>query len=168
MNRLTLNADGVINLKQQEITLQPLAYLGFQVSLHPVFRLRSYFKMLERYPSLQLVNECIPSQMALYRSCPGKGCTTTAFEHLEFGKTIEMIGLSDRPRMEIYTTLSGVSAQGREDLRAMPLERFLDSPVRLGRLRHIVFGDGVDVLTCDTVFSLFDLIDGIVWQLTFI
>ena len=43
----------------------------------------------------------------------------------------------------------------------------LDMPVRLGRLRHIVFGDKVDIFEFDTVFTLFEFIEGIAWELGF-
>ena len=40
-------------------------------------------------------------------------------------------------------------------------------PLKLGMLKHIIFGDKVDVFEFDTVFSLFEFIDGIVWELSF-
>ena len=42
------------------------------------------------------------------------------------------------------------------------LENLLDMPLKLGRLRHIVFGDKVDTLEFETVYSLFEFIDGVV------
>ena len=46
-------------------------------------------------------------------------------------------------------------------------EQIFDMPVRIGKLKHVVFGDKVDVLEFDTVFNLFEFIEGIVWQLSF-
>jgi hypothetical protein len=43
----------------------------------------------------------------------------------------------------------------------------LDTKVRLGKLRHVIFGDQVDVFEFDTVFTFFELIEGIGWELGF-
>ena len=48
-----------------------------------------------------------------------------------------------------------------------PVIRRPSRPVRLGSLRHVVFGDSVDVFEFDTVFTLFEFIDGIAWELSF-
>ena len=37
----------------------------------------------------------------------------------------------------------------------------------LARLKHIVFGDKVDIFEFDTVFTLFEFIEGIAWELSF-
>jgi len=167
MNKLTLKPDGGILHNKALVHNQPLICLGFQVNLDPGFRLRSFFRMMERYGQLQQPSEFIPPHMQQYRDCPQSGCTHEGFDHLEFGKTIEMIGLSGKARLEIFTTLTGVSRNEVADIRNILLVQLLDMPVKLGKLKHIIFGDGVDVLTCDTVFSLFEMIDGILWQLSF-
>jgi len=53
------------------------------------------------------------------------------------------------------------------ELKSFHMQSLLDMPVKLGMLKHIVFGDKVDVFEFDTVFSLFEFIDGIVWELSF-
>ncbi len=53
---------------------------------------------------------------------------------------------------------------------AVLLERadmLLGTQVRLGKLRHVIFGDQVDVFEFDTVFTLFELVEGIGWELGF-
>ena len=52
-------------------------------------------------------------------------------------------------------------------ISAEMLENILDMPLKLGKLKHIVFGDKVDILEFDTVFNLFEFIDGIMWELGF-
>jgi hypothetical protein len=47
------------------------------------------------------------------------------------------------------------------------LENLLDLPVKLGRLKHVIFGDRVDIFEFDTVYTLFEFIDGIAWELSF-
>mgnify|MGYP001070394922 CR=1 FL=1 len=51
--------------------------------------------------------------------------------------------------------------------QAPGLPCLLDMPLRLGKLRHVIFGDRVDLFEFDTVFNLFELIDGIAWELSF-
>ncbi len=69
--------------------------------------------------------------------------------------------------MEIYTSLYGVYGNETCDLRSVQLENILDMPLKLGKLKHIVFGDQEDVLAFETVFTLFEFIDGILWDLSF-
>ena len=40
-------------------------------------------------------------------------------------------------------------------------------PLRLGLLKHVVFGDRVDVFSFETVYTLFEFIDSIAWELSF-
>ena len=78
-----------------------------------------------------------------------------------------MIGFPGQPRLEIYTSLKAITGAERSEIRDFPLACLLDMPVRLGPLRHVVFGDSVDVFEFDTVFTLFEFIDGIAWELSF-
>jgi hypothetical protein len=39
--------------------------------------------------------------------------------------------------------------------------------MKLGRLKHIVFGDKMDMFEFDTVYTLFEFIDGVAWALSF-
>jgi hypothetical protein len=87
-------------------------------------------------------------------------------DYLEFGKTVEMIGVPDK-RLEIYNSLFGVHASETSEIKSMQLASLLDIPLKLGKLKHIVFGDRVDIFEFDTVYTLFEFIDGIAWQLGF-
>jgi hypothetical protein len=77
-----------------------------------------------------------------------------------------MIGFPEK-RLEIYTTFSGVYANEAYEIRSLQLDSLLDLPVKLGRLKHVIFGDPVDIFEFDTVFTLFEFIDGIAWELSF-
>jgi hypothetical protein len=78
-----------------------------------------------------------------------------------------MIGYPGEPRLEIYHSLQGVSGTVADQLKSSSLEGLLDMPVKLGKLKHKVLGDQVDVFEFETVFSLFEYIDGIAWELSF-
>ncbi len=167
MNTVTLQSDGTLIQHDQSVAADPLVVLGHQVELGRDYTLRSFFKMIERYPVFSKLNAFLPECLEHYRACPGGECVAPGVGHLEFYKTVEMMGFPGEPRLEIYHTLCGVQGQGTCEIKAFPLEQLLDMPVRIGKLKHVVFGDKVDVLEFDTIFNLFEFIEGIVWQLSF-
>ncbi len=123
--------------------------------------------MLGAYSILQELNAFISMLMEQYRKSPGSGCTYPGLDHLEFNRTVEMIGFPGKPKMEIYTVFQGVRKMERLEIRSIRIENLLDMPVKLGRLKHIVFGDKMDVFEFDTIYTLFEFVDGIAWELSF-
>lgn len=167
MDHVILTADGILTRNARPVESNVLGCLNRRVALADDVTLRSFFRMMERYPALRELNEFYPAYLEQYRKSPESGCTYHGFDQLELGKTVEMIGFPGKPRLEIYHSFHGASGDECLEIRSIALENLLDMPVRLGRLKHIVFGDHVDVLEFDTVFNLFDVIDGILWELSF-
>ncbi len=166
MNKITLSQDGSI-VHHGRIAGEPLMLLNSEVELEDGYTLRSYFQMFEKYAVLAKLNSFFSTYLEQYRSSPKSNCVYDGFNYLEFSKTVEMIGFPGKPRLEIYCSLHGVYGTEMCDLRSVQLENILDMPLKLGRLKHIVFGDKVDVFEFDTVFNFFEFIDGIVWELSF-
>jgi hypothetical protein len=166
MNRVTLTSDGTLQEAGAPVSDKPLRLLGHGLELSSV-SLRSLFRMLEKYPVLTELNDFYPAYLDQYRKSPEDRCRYDEFEALVFGKTVEMIGFPGKPRMEIYNALRGVRAETYTEIRNLSLELLLDMPLTLGRLKHVVFGDRVDVLEFETVYTLFEFIDGILWDLGF-
>jgi hypothetical protein len=166
MNAVTLKKDGTLKLKGKTVATDALDLLSFQVALEDTYTLRSFFKMLDNYTLLVKLNSFFPTYIEQYHNCPEQGCSAGWLDYLEFGKTVEMIGVPDR-RLEIYTSLFGVCDSETAEIKSMQLASLLDLPLKLGRLKHIVFGDRVDIFEFDTVYTLFEFIDGIAWQLGF-
>jgi hypothetical protein len=166
MNAVTLKTDGTINLDGKTVTAEALDLLSCQIALEDVYTLRSFFKMLNKYTLFAKLNAFFPSYIDQYESCSEQGCDAGLLEYLEFGKTVEMIGVPDK-RLEIYNALVGVRASETSEIKSLQLDSLLDLPLKLGRLKHIVFGDRVDIFEFDTVYTLFELIDGICWELSF-
>jgi len=98
--------------------------------------------------------------------CPEQGCASAIVDFLEFSKTVEMLGYPDR-RLEIYNSLAGVQGTDAVEIKSLQIDKLLDLPLKLGNLKHVVFGDRVDIFEFDTVFTLFEFVDGIAWQLSF-
>jgi hypothetical protein len=147
MNTVTLKRDGSILSDGKTVETDPLVCLGYQVDLNEDYILRSFFRMLEKHSLLAKLNVFFPSYMEQYLACPDDNCKTENIDYLELRKTVEMIGFPGQPRLEIYNSFQGT--------------------VKLGRLKHIVFGDKVDIFEFDTVFTLFEFIEGIAWELSF-
>ena len=167
MNTVTLSTDGAIVGEGGTLEIDPLTCLGHRVALADAYSLRSFFRMLERWEELTRLNEFMPTCLERYRRSPESGCLWDEFEHLALSKTVEMIGFPGKPRLEIYISFHGVSGGESCELKFTPFEHLIDMPVVLGRLKHVVFGDRVDVFEFDTVYTLFELIDGIGWELGF-
>ena len=123
--------------------------------------------MLEIYDELAFLNAFFSDLLDQYRQAPAGGCQVAGIDGLVLEKTIEMIGFPGEPRLEIYRTFTGWSADRTVPIKDYQVELLLDTPVRLGRLKHVVFGDQMDSFTFDTVFTLFEFVEGIGWALCF-
>ena len=167
MNSVSLMPDGTIVAENGTAVSDPLAHLGHQAVLGPDYTLRSFFRMLDQWEVLRRLNEFLPACLERYHRSPASGCRWDQFDHLALTRTVEMIGFPGKPRLEIYISFHGVSGGQPNELKFVPLEHLIDMPVVLGRLKHVVFGDRVDVFEFDTVYTLFGLIDGIGWELGF-
>lgn len=165
MNRAKLTLAGCIACDSKQVVDDPMMFLPFQAELEEGYTLRSYFQLICRYPVLQELNAVFPAYRKRYSECPPAGCETKDFNHLELNKTIEMVGVpGESTYLSIYPSLRGVSGNDSLDLEPYRLEELLDMPLRLGGLDHIIFGGKLDVFRFDTVFNLFEFIDGIARQ----
>lgn len=167
MNVVTLTADGRIMDRGKIVERSPLAFLGYKVEPEAGFSLRSWFMMFTRYPRLARLNRFFDAFLERYRAAPGADCVYQGFDCLELSKTVEMIGFPGKPRLEIYMSFNGVSGDQTCEIKSIQWEQLLDMPVRFGRLKHVVFGDKVDVFEFETVYTLFEVIDAIGWELSF-
>lgn len=167
MNPIRLEEDGTLWLGDRPLTSDPLTCLGCPVVLNPSCTLRSFFLLLDRETTLQRLNAFATSFLANFRRCPDQGCAIDGIEALQLNRVVEMTGFPGTPAIRIYVTLEGVGPEGHSDVKTAGLENLLDMPLRLGRLKHTVFGDQVDTMAFDTVFNLFELIDGVCWELSF-
>lgn len=121
--------------------------------------------MLNRYPDLQRLSNFLPGLAS--KEWPEQSFES-GLERLEFSRVVEIIGAPEPPRLEVYHILRGCMAgNDDEEIRSWQVENLLDVPILLGNLRHIVFGDIVRTFRFETVCTLFDFIDGVIWQLAF-
>ena len=167
MNTVALLQDGSIVHNGKTIESELLLYLSHKVELGEGYTLRSYFQLLERHSVFGELNAFSLTHVEQYRASPESGCTHELCDQLILDKTVEMIGFPGKPRLDIYTRLNGLRCNESIEIKLFQLHNLLDLPFTLGRLKHIVFGDKIDVLDFDTVFNLFEFLDGIAWELSF-
>ncbi len=167
MNTILLKADGSLEANRKDVGKEPLRYLSAGIELGRDYSLRSFFRMLKKYPEFPELNEFSAFLLGQYNQSPSSGCEYAGIETLEMGKTVELIGFPGKPRLEIYTTFEGQSGETHTEIRSIRVEHLLDVPVRLGRLRHVIFGDKMDLLEFETVYNLFEFMEAIIWELSF-
>lgn len=167
MEKVHLNCDGSIEGVPEGDQATLLACLARQVELGADYTLRSFFRMLEAHEALICLNTFFPDLLDQYRKGPACGCRVEGIECLVLEKTVEMIGFPGEPRLEIYRSFCGSSQDESVPIKEYQVDLLLDTPVRLGKLKHVIFGDQVDVFEFDTVFTLFELVEGIAWELGF-
>lgn len=167
MNTVSLQSNGIINAPHPVAEGDALRWLGARVELSEDYTLGAFFRMMGRYPALVNLSEFLPGLMERTSGRLPKAEPPMGLTQLTFAKTIEMVGYPGKPRMEIYTSLRGFYNDERVDCKNFKLESLLGAPLQLGPLQHIVFGDSVDVMEFATSVTLFELIDGVVWELSF-
>ncbi len=167
MNTILLKTDGSLEADRKAVGTRPLKYLNAGVELESGYLLRSFFRMLKRYPELPELNEFSAILIEQYEQSPSSGCKTPGMACLEMGKTVEMIGFPGKPRLEIYNTFQGKSGNDCHEIRSIRVEHLLDVPLCLGRLRHVIFGDKMDLLEFETVYNFFEFMEAIIWELSF-
>jgi hypothetical protein len=168
MNMVTLQPDGSILESRRHLLDDPLEYLGYKVEISKGVTLRTFFEMIKKYRLLARLNPFLPTYLKHYNLCAEKDCVYPGMDYLELSKTVEMVGFPGEPRLEIYMTLNGVKENKKIDLKDIGIDSLLDVPLTLGKLKHVVMGDKVDIFEFETVFTFFEFIDGIVWELSFL
>jgi len=167
MNTIRINSDGALSLNEQTFKGDPLSCLSCQAELAADCTLRSFFRLLASHPVLQRLNAFIPGYLSEIEKCPRHDCLLPGVTSLMLRRIVEMTGFPGNAAMQIYVSLEGMIEDEVCSIKNAGLAQLLDLPLRLGRLKHTVFGDHVNILEFDTAFTVFELIDGICWELSF-
>ncbi|MCG8565051.1 MAG: hypothetical protein MI747_08220 [Desulfobacterales bacterium] len=167
MNRLTLTGDGKIRFRGEPVTQSVYSLLSRSIDLAGDVTLASFFRMIRNYPDFLVLSEMLPALMEICSTSQPGWEKTEEIDSLVFYKTITMKGGKERTGLEIYTSLAGVKDAGKVQLKFFQLESLLGHSLELGQLEHVIFGDGQDLFQYDTVYTLFEFIEGICWELSF-
>jgi hypothetical protein len=167
MDTVILVNDGHIQGGRDSAEMEPLSALGYRVQLDEGYRLAGYLRMLDQYPVLIKMSPFFPAFLERFRASGNAEQSPAGLERLEFAKTVEMIGYPGKPRLEIYNTLYGVRNGEAVDLKEFTFESLFDLPLMLGGVKHIVFGDTMEIFNFQTMYTFFEFLDGIAWELSF-
>lgn len=167
MNKITIKPDGRLHTEESGEPREALACLSLAVQLEKATTLRSLFRMLDFYPSIQVISPYIPECRTKYSEAPEKDCCTPALDGVEVSKTIEMIGFPDEPRLDVFISVNGTAGKARLRIDDFAYADLLDLPLKRGMLNHRVFGDRVSAMEFETEITLFEMVDGVFWALSF-
>ena len=167
MGKIFLHKNGVITKQGKKLTTSVLRLLGSTIEIDEIFTLNSFFMMVKKYPDLKNISEILEALLEIISKNCSSGFKNKELESLLFYKTIEIEGFPGSPRLNFYTTLKGVSNKKMIDLKFFHLEDLLNHKLKLGKLKHVVFGDKEDVFQYETFYTLFELVEGIAWELSF-
>ncbi|MFH1136877.1 MAG: hypothetical protein V1816_12435 [Pseudomonadota bacterium] len=166
MDSVTLKKDGAVIPDYDESGSSPLTWLGHRITLEEGYCLADFLLMLERYPDLTKLSVFFPELLERFRETWGRELPASGLEWLEFSRTVEMIGFPGPPSLEIYNSFYGLSGGLAGELKNHAFESLLVVPIRLGGVRHIVFGDRVDIYEFKTAYTFFEFLDGLAWELS--
>lgn len=193
METARLTSDGQLFDSDGSPASDPLPLLSLALLFEPGCTLRTFFAMLVRYPVLQKLSGFLPGAVREADTCPATGCVTDDIPLLVVGKTMELIGFPGKPRAELYLWLRGLKPQSPgadsapdsqgasakeplplsllmeadAEIRFVPLQVLLDTPLVTAGLKHVVLGDTDRKLFCESRFTLFEVVDGLAWELGF-
>ncbi len=166
MEKICLTKEGAILKKNKAVTGNVFSLLSHTIELAPGFTLASFFALISQYPCLIKMSELLDTYLTMATASP-QFPQTREIEGLVFFKTIAMKGFPGKPGIQIYNSLKGIKNNQTRDLKFFQMESLLEHELILGELKHIIFGDGQDMFTYETFYSLFELIEGITWEMSF-
>ncbi len=167
MEKILLTCDGRILKRGKRFAGNPLGLLSHLVELEEGYRLSSFFAMIRTHTVYIQMSELLEALLTMADDA-GKGYPKAVeIDGLVFYKTIAMKGFPGKPGVEIYNSLKGVKGEKILGLKFFQMAGLLEHDLRLGELKHIIFGDGQDMFTYDTHYSLFELIEGVTWEMSF-
>ena len=167
MEKLMLTKNGNILKKGRPVHGNPLSLLSGLVELESGFTLASFFKMISAHKAFLQLSEVLETLLSMAETVETGYPGTDEIDRLIFYKTIAMKGFPGKPGVEIYNSLKGVRGDEILGLKFFQMESLLEHDLRLGALKHVIFGDGQDMFSYDTYYSLYEFIDGVSWEMSF-
>ncbi len=167
MEKLMLTTEGKIMKRGKPLSRSALGVLSHLVELEQDFTLSSFFSMIRNNEILIQLSELLEPLLDMADGTVDGYPKTREIEYLVFYKTIAMKGFPGKPGIEIYNSLKGVKGDEILGLKFFQMESLLGHQLCLGELKHIIFGDSQDMFTYDTHYSLYELREGVSWELSF-
>jgi hypothetical protein len=167
MEKVLLTRDGRIMKRGKPFNGNPLALLSCLIELEEGFRLSSFFAMVRAHTVYIQLSDLLDPLLTMADDAGAAYPKAVEIDGLVFYKTVAMKGFPGKPGVEIYSSLKGVKGEKILGLKFFQMASLLEHELSLGELKHIIFGDGQDMFTYDTHYSLYELIDGVAWEMSF-
>ena len=167
MDKLLLSRNGTLKKKGKKISQNPLNVLSNLIELEHGYTLGSFFSMFKKYEILIQLSELLEPLAQMASNAGDNYPKDPEINRLIFYKTIAMKGFPGKPGVEIYNSLKGVKDGETIGLKFFQMESLMEHELCLGELKHIIFGDSQDMFTYETHYSLYELIEGVSWELSF-
>ncbi|MCP3901873.1 MAG: hypothetical protein GY707_19365 [Desulfobacteraceae bacterium] len=167
MENIFINNNGEILKQDIVVNGSVLKLLGNSIEIDKKFTLGSFFRMVKQYPELKNISDIVEPLLEIVAKAGNTAIKSDELDSLLFYKTIEIKGFPGSPSLTFYNTLKGMFGNKTKDLKFYHLETLLDHKLKLGKLKHVVFGDKEDVFQYETFYTLFELVEGIAWELSF-
>ena len=159
-----------------------LQFLSESVILEEQFTLRDYFKMLEEYKHLWLLDTFTADYVKEYRECPKKGCYGKRDIHrLALSRVVEISEYAGVQEFEMHFDFSGIGTPPKDDPNYPPsldevgyaiefchLNELLDVPLTLDKVIFTIGNDFDNTVKYPTTFNLFELFKHVMWELSFL
>ncbi|MCF6247880.1 MAG: hypothetical protein L3J69_11010 [Desulfobacula sp.] len=167
MEILQLKENGLILKRGRVVTSPVFRYLSDTIILDKGFRLISFFRVIKLYPELEQLSDILSTLLSMAFQSGEPNIKTDEIDHLIFFKTISMKGFPGDPGIDIYNSLKGIKQEKSVGLKFFQMDSLLAQKLVLGKLKHIIFGDSQDTFSYETFYTLFELIEGICWEMAF-
>ncbi len=167
MEILQLKENGQILKRGKPLTSPVFRHLSDTIVLDNEFRLISFFKVIKLYPELEELSDLLPTLLSMAFQSGEPIIKSEEIDHLKFYKTISMKGFPGEPGIDIYNSLKGINQGKSVGLKFFQMDYLLAHKLVLGNLKHIIFGDTQDTFSYETFYTLFELIEGICWEMSF-
>lgn len=167
MERVTATASGVLVCGGQRAPAHVLRLLGRPVDFENGVSLSSIAALFHTYPQFHDLSPFVSSFVKTF-SDEMSSQPPASFDHiLELFRTIDMQGYPGTPRVQIFLSLKVHDGSAYHPLDLFSPDALQSMPLCLGKLRHTVFGDTLDTELFDTDYTLFDVLDSLLWELSF-
>lgn len=167
MNALILKNDGTLLHPEKRPGADILSCLGSPIVFEEGFTLAGFFRLVRTHPDLLRLSDILPGLSEAFGNLKPEEMLPSGLDRLELTKSVDMIGFPGPVRLEIYSSVRGVKNGVQADIRHDPIETMLQTPLVLGSLRHVIFGDKIEEMVFDTTFTLFEMVDSLAWELGF-
>jgi hypothetical protein len=157
--------------------------LNENIELNKDVTLRSYFKMLEKYPEIQVLDNFILPFLEEYKNCSEyekpemeylELRKIAIYEHVIFDKESVMDELIDNvsdeyTSCEIYCSFDGYKDNETWGIEFSPLQKLIDCPLKLGNNKIYIYIDKKtkEYSSDECSISLYNFIKEIIWELSF-